>query len=104
MDQEKTYMQKISEAADAIASRGGEKPVLGAVLGSGLGASIFPFADNIRKIPYADIPHVPRPSVQGHSGTLVLLEAAGVPCAILSGRVHLYEGWDAHMVTFAVRV
>jgi purine-nucleoside phosphorylase len=72
------------------------------VLGSGLGA----FADqlpNPTRIPYADIPHFPKPSAIGHAGQLVIANVGHVPVACMQGRVHLYEGHSVRDVVFPVR-
>ncbi|MEZ5935006.1 MAG: purine-nucleoside phosphorylase [Alphaproteobacteria bacterium] len=69
-------------------------PRLGLILGSGLGG----LADSIEgtvAIDYADLPGFPRPSVEGHSGRLVLGTIEGLEVACLQGRVHLYEGKPA---------
>jgi purine-nucleoside phosphorylase len=104
MNAGKDYLDRIDEAAGFVRKRDGRRPVLGAVLGSGLGVSSFKAAAGVCEIPYGEIPHLPTPTVAGHAGTLVLLDLSGTSCAVLSGRVHLYEGWDALMVTFAVRM
>ena len=101
---EKDYLEKIEEAAAAVAKACGLRPVIGAVLGSGLGVSSFSSAGGVKEIPYAMIPGLPTPSVAGHAGKLILMTLSGTECAILSGRVHLYEGWSALMVTFGVRM
>jgi purine-nucleoside phosphorylase len=78
-------------------------PKVGVILGSGLGA----FAENIEQpiaIPYGDIPHFPKSTVQGHSGQLVLGTIAGVPVAVMQGRVHAYEGYPLSEVIFPMRV
>jgi purine-nucleoside phosphorylase len=78
-------------------------PAIGIILGSGLGN----FATHVEapiRIPYADIPHFPQSTVQGHSGHLVLGHIAGVPVAIMQGRVHAYEGYPLSEVTFPTRV
>jgi purine-nucleoside phosphorylase len=72
------------------------------VLGSGLGAAMD--LDPATAIPYGEIPHFPVSTVPGHSGSLYLQRFEGVDTAFLSGRVHLYEGYDADQVVFAVRV
>ena len=72
------------------------------VLGSGLGA----FADriqNARVISYEDIPGMPRSSVPGHAGKLVVGELSGVKVVCQQGRVHLYEGWSVEEATRCVR-
>lgn len=73
------------------------------VLGSGLGA----FASELSQrteIPYADIPGWPRSTAVGHAGTLVLGKLGPVDVAVMSGRVHLYEGYSPAEVVFGVRV
>ncbi|MDR7440162.1 MAG: purine-nucleoside phosphorylase, partial [Armatimonadota bacterium] len=55
-------------------------------------------------VPYAEIPHFPRPTVEGHAGELVLGRLEGKPVAILRGRAHLYEGYSPQEVAFPVRV
>ena len=72
------------------------------VLGSGLGA----FAERVqdaRVIPYAEINSMPKSTVPGHAGELVLGKLAGVPVVLQKGRVHLYEGHDVRTVTRCVR-
>lgn len=78
-------------------------PRLGIILGSGLGN----FASQVEDpttIPYADIPHFPQSTVEGHSGKLILGTIAGVPVAVMQGRVHAYEGYPLAEVTFPTRV
>lgn len=72
------------------------------VLGSGLGA----FADlveNAKVIPYDSIDAMPKSTVPGHAGELVLGEIAGVPVVLQKGRVHLYEGHSPRVITRCVR-
>jgi purine-nucleoside phosphorylase len=91
------------EAASAIRRRIAEAPRVAVVLGSGLGS----FADRVEQpiaIPYSDIPHFPRPTVEGHSGRLVVGAIAGTPVAVMQGRVHGYEGYSPEEVTFPTRV
>ena len=78
-------------------------PTIGIILGSGLGN----FATHVKSpttIPYADIPHFPQSTVVGHSGHLVIGNIAGVPVAVMQGRVHAYEGYPISEVTFPTRV
>jgi len=77
-------------------------PRLGLILGSGLGG----FVDNIEDavaIDYEDLPGFPRPSVEGHSGKLVLGTVGGLDIACLQGRVHLYEGKPASATNIMIR-
>ncbi|MGB7104644.1 MAG: purine-nucleoside phosphorylase [Acidimicrobiales bacterium] len=43
------------------------------------------------------------PSVAGHSGQILSLDLDGAHVALVSGRVHLYEGHSAHVVVHPVR-
>jgi len=94
-------------AADFIRSKTPLQPTLGIILGSGLGN----FASQVQDattIPYAEIPHFPQSTVVGHSGKLVLgtigSPNAGIPVAVMQGRVHAYEGYSMAQVTFPTRV
>src|ERR1700761_6578648 len=90
-------------AADYIRVATDIKPHIGIILGSGLGSFASQVAGATR-IPYAEIPHFPRSTVEGHSGHLVLGTIAGVPVAVMQGRVHAYEGYPLSEVTFPTRV
>ena len=95
--------QLLQEALATLGERTDVVPRLGLVLGSGLGA----FAEGITgatAIPFSDIPHLPRSTVPGHAGTLMVGNVAGVPCAVMSGRVHCYEGHSAARVSYGVRL
>jgi purine-nucleoside phosphorylase len=90
-------------AVSAIASRTSTRPVLGVILGSGLG-DFANHVDDATVIPYAEIHGFPQSTVDGHSGQLVLGTIAGVPVAVMQGRVHAYEGYAMSEVTFPTRV
>jgi purine-nucleoside phosphorylase len=95
---------RVAEAASAVRSRIGDRePVVGLVLGSGLGSLGDEFEEAVR-IPYEDLPHWPPVGVTGHSGTLVAGFLQGVPAVALKGRAHLYEGHSAGVATLPVRV
>ena len=93
----------LDTAVSDIRKRTALEPVVGVVLGSGLGG----FADAVEnpvEIPYGDIPGWPVSTAIGHAGTLVIGEAAGVPVAVMKGRAHLYEGHPPEKVVFGIRV
>ncbi|AKT43141.1 purine-nucleoside phosphorylase [Chondromyces crocatus] len=94
-------------AASSPRSAGGPEdaatPRVGVVLGSGLGA----WGDTLEgliKVPYENIPNMPRPAVLGHAGNLCFGRVDGVPVACLQGRVHLYEGHATDKAVFGVRL
>jgi purine-nucleoside phosphorylase len=98
-----TQFDRASDAAGFILARTALRPRIGIVLGSGLGAFAGQLAD-AAAIPFAEIPHFPQSTVPGHSGRLVVGTVAGVPVAVMQGRVHAYEGYSSDEVTFPVRV
>ncbi|HEX2324666.1 MAG TPA: purine-nucleoside phosphorylase, partial [Chloroflexota bacterium] len=90
-------------AASAVRRRDGRTPRVGIVLGSGLGA-LADAVEGAVAIPYADLPGFAPATVAGHAGRLVLGDLAGVPCAVLQGRLHFYEGHDMAAVVAGVRL
>lgn len=92
-----------SSAVSYIRSLTPLQPTLAIILGSGLGNFASQVVEAI-VIPYDDIPHFPQSTVVGHPGKLVLGSIAGVPVAIMQGRVHAYEGYTMAQVTFPMRV
>jgi purine-nucleoside phosphorylase len=97
-------VERLDEAARWISKRARAAPRVGLVLGSGLGA----FAERLggrRTIPFREIPHFPvSTGVVGHAGELVLGSVDGTPVAVMSGRVHFYEGRPMTDVVFPTRV
>ncbi len=97
-----SLISHLDAAVEAIHARTATSPVIGVVLGSGLGA----WADTLEDrtvIPYAEIPGMPVSTIVGHAGKLVLGYAGGIPVACLQGRVHLYEGHAPDRAVFGVR-
>ncbi len=94
---------RIQQAATMIRSQTDVQPAVALILGSGLGA----LADDVAAaatIPYANIPHFPRSTVEGHRGELVLGTLNGCSVAVMRGRFHYYEGYELDQTTFPVRV
>jgi purine-nucleoside phosphorylase len=97
-------LARLDEAARAIRKRRDGAPRVALVLGSGLGS----FAENLTDrlaVPYAEIPNFPvSTGVVGHAGELVLGQVGQAPVAVLSGRVHFYEGRPMSDAVFPARV
>ena len=94
---------RVMQAVAAVQPKLAAPPQVGLILGSGLGA----YADRFDKaiaIDYGDIPNLPRSTVSGHKGKLVIGERNGVRCVALQGRIHMYEGHTAAMAAFPARV
>jgi xanthosine phosphorylase len=90
------------DAARLLVERAGRAPRVGVVLGSGLGAVAEAVEDPL-VIGYEELPGFPRPSVEGHGGTVVAGHIGDVSVAVLQGRAHLYEGVDHDLVRTPIR-
>ncbi len=102
MSETASLTARLDESAARIRSRLPDSPEVAVILGSGLG----PLADRIRdpvRIPYGEIPHFPRSTVEGHAGILVCGTLGGRKVAAMKGRFHLYEGWSPDQVAYPVR-
>ena len=96
-------LEHYDDAAHFIRSRTQHRPVVGLVLGSGLG----PLANEIEDadaISYGEIPHFPHSTVPGHAGRLVIGRLAGAEVCAMQGRFHYYEGYTMQQITLPVRV
>jgi purine-nucleoside phosphorylase len=94
---------QLEQSTSFVRSQSDITPVVGVVLGSGLGA----WADTLERrvsIPYEQIPNMPQSTVAGHAGNLVVGLSGGVPVACLQGRAHLYEGNSPEQSVFGVRL
>lgn len=96
-------LKTIGEAQAYIASRTSVRPEIGLILGSGLGDLADEIEDAV-VIPYADIPHFPVSTVEGHAGRLVIGSLNGKRVVAMQGRFHFYEGYSLQEITFPVRV
>ena len=98
-----TLVQRIRTASEAIKARSDLEPRLAIILGTGLGGLADEIdADTI--IPYEEIPDFPEPTVESHSGRLLLGHLSGQPVVAMQGRFHRYEGYSMDQVAFPVRV
>lgn len=91
------------QAAAAAVSKIAGTPLVGLILGSGLGS----FAKQLKQarvVPYAQIPNFRVAGVEGHAGQLMFCTYRGVELAVLAGRAHYYEGHGLDTVTLPVRL
>lgn len=81
---------------------------VGIVLGTGLGDWATEALQDACTIPYADIPGLPEAGVHSHAGALIAGRlgghSGGINVLALSGRVHLYEGYEPADVVAGVRL
>ena len=98
--------ERVERAAAFLRERLGAQRTASLRLCIVLGSGLQDFSKQVRDavtVPFADVPGWPVPRVQGHGGALVAGTVAGLGVACLSGRVHLYEGWQPADVVCAVR-
>ena len=94
----------VDQAAKAIRQVAGSVSYpLAIVTGSGLAAIAEILANTQRILPDA-IPHMPRPTVQGHVSGVFLGSVGGLATALFPGRVHLYEGQGMEDCLFVVHL
>jgi purine-nucleoside phosphorylase len=90
---------ELDAVVSALAGQVAGRPVVGVVLGSGLGA----FGESLeQRFAFDEFPGMPVTRVPGHSGYLRFGRIDGVDVACLQGRVHLYEGQPLSAVVFGV--
>ena len=95
---------KIHKAADYISEKiGARVPLVGIVLGSGLGC-LAEKIENPVVIPYKDIPGFPVSTAVGHKGNFIAGTLGGKFVVAMQGRFHYYEGYPMENVTIGVRV
>ncbi len=93
----------VRRACEYINSQIEEKPIIGMILGSGLGYLADKIQDQ-RVINYKDIPNFPVSTVIGHEGKLVVGKLEGVQVITLKGRFHAYEGHKIRNIAFPIYV
>lgn len=96
-------LNRIEETVNYIQKKITSKPLVGIILGSGLGL----LADEINvsvRIPYEEIPNFPVSTIKGHQGQLIFGKINGTEVVAMQGRFHFYEGYSMQEVTFPVRV
>jgi purine-nucleoside phosphorylase len=96
-------LQQIQETKAFLESKTNVKPLVGIVLGTGLG-NLSTEIEIETAIPYGDIPNFPVSTVEGHSGQLVFGTINDVPVVAMQGRFHYYEGYSLQECTFPIRV
>ena len=97
-------LRVIHAASDVLAQRlEGRQPLVGIVLGSGLGK----LADEIQDplvIPYSELPGFPVSTAIGHKGNFIVGTLGGKCVIAMQGRIHYYEGYRMDQVVLPIRV
>lgn len=97
-------IERIYSAAEYVRNAiGGKTPLVGIVLGSGLG-KLAEQIENPVTIPYKDIPNFPVSTAIGHKGNFMAGTLGGKFVIAMQGRFHYYEGYPMELVTLPIRV
>ena len=95
--------EKLNEALTFIRSFYRDKPKVGIILGTGLGALVEE-VDISLTISYQDIPHFPLSTVESHAGKLIFGKLSNQNIIVMQGRFHFYEGYTMQQIVFPVRI
>jgi len=95
--------ERVQQCYEVVRKRTDFKPVLGVVLGSGLG-NYANQMEVIDEIPYCEIPGFPVSTVEGHDGRFLFGYIGKVPTVLMKGRVHYYEGYTMEDVVLPIRL
>ncbi|MEQ8238781.1 MAG: purine-nucleoside phosphorylase [Cyclobacteriaceae bacterium] len=96
-------VNKVKDTVEFLVKHGMDKPEIGIILGTGLGALV----DHIEieySITYEEIPYFPLATVEFHKGRLIYGNLSGKKIIAMQGRFHYYEGYSMSEVVFPVRV
>ena len=99
----KKALKQFNEAVKFLKKQYRETPQVGIVLGSGLGSFVEEISVE-KEVNYADIPHFPVSTVEGHKSKLIFGKLSGKTVVAMAGRFHFYEGYNAQDVVFPIRV
>ena len=100
----KDTRKTIQEAASCVRQRlEGRQPLVGIVLGSGLGKLAERIEDPL-VIPYREVPGFPVSTAIGHKGNFIVGTLGGKPVIAMQGRIHYYEGYTMEQVVLPIRV
>lgn len=95
--------EDLEKALACVRQRTDFVPEIGITLGSGLNG-LAEAMDIEMKLPYGEIEGFPVSTVVGHEGSFLFGTLAGRRVMVMSGRVHLYEGYSMQKVVMPVRL
>lgn len=72
-------------------------PKVAIICGTGLGL-LSDKIDVIKRVPFEEIPHFSKPSIEGHAGEMIFGNLGGIPVVCMRGRFHYYEGYQVQKV------
>lgn len=96
-------IEGVQQAAAILKARLSAQPIVGIVLGSGLG-NLADRIENPIYVSYSEIPDFPTSTAPGHAGRFVAGELEGKQVLCMQGRLHFYEGHSMQDIAFPVYV
>lgn len=97
------FYEQVEESVQYIRKHVKTEPLIGIILGSGLG-SLVEMMEDKEVLSYQDIPHFPQSRVAGHAGNLVFGRIRNQRLIVMQGRFHYYEGFSMKEVTYPIYV
>lgn len=99
-----SLLERLRETSHYLRKRIPQAPKVAIVFGSGLGAEWHRRHPASLSIPYPEIPHYLRNTVEGHGGRLLFAQEGDTPYLVAEGRFHFYEGYSMEEVVYPIRV
>jgi len=100
---ENNLLKQLNETISYIKKKYTNEPLIGVVLGSGLGNFTTEMEVEC-EIDYSELPNFPVSTVAGHNGKLIFGSLAGKKIVVMAGRFHYYEGYATQQVVYPIRV
>ena len=97
------FQQQIEESSQFLTAKGIPNTSLGIVLGTGLGI-LAEELDLKIEIPYSEIPHFPKVTMEYQKGRLLYGLFQGKSVLMFQGRFHAYEGLTYFEITYPIRL
>jgi purine-nucleoside phosphorylase len=97
------FQQQIEESSQFLTAKGIPTTALGIVLGTGLGI-LAEELDLKIEIPYSEIPHFPKVTMEYQKGRLLYGLLQGKSVLMFQGRFHAYEGLTYFEITYLIRL
>ena len=95
--------EAINQSTAFLKNSTGFAPEIAIILGTGLGAMTRKIEIE-HSIPFDAIPGFVNSTVESHQGRLIFGHSGHKKIVAMQGRLHFYEGYSQHQVTFPIRV
>jgi purine-nucleoside phosphorylase len=104
MIQRRDYIARAEEAAAHLTAAGLGPADVVLQCGSGMAPLAALLLPDGKRLPMADVPHLPAPAVAGHGHEAVYGTVGNARLLVLGGRPHIYEGYSPEVAGFPAAV